>query len=491
MKNFKRLVSVLLVIFFINSSVIDAVIADVKTNNYTVNHHFVFYNHFPDGYHLTQYSDSTSKVMTVLSYPNSITIGGTSGNQVNLERTYNHNSNHWRAYSTIPYWQAANVYNSINNTNKTVLTLYSTSGQVNGFWGNVISPLPLAVGPDLEVVLSGSSVHYTRPAFSVSGLSPNTVYHLGGHFSFHLWGTAQSRVSNSGDSVLANTSEDSGAGLSINTTFIERVIDGGTFRLMPVYTSAASPILSASNVKDVSAVINWNGNGNPSGTSYTLQRRVPGQSWVNRYTGTLLTFSDTGLNNESTYHYRVIVNHIAGSNMNSTSWQNGLEYISLTTTADPAVAAAQEAASRAAAAEEAAKQTLQYAQDAKSAAEQAKQSADNALAELNNETYGLSSLKTRIDKLSTPIIIKATTNNGATAISGSNISPPIVINSAGATHFQLSLDGVNWGDAFPVEGSGNISLGQGLNSIKVRAFNSDIAETNRSYAYSQLILFRI
>lgn len=173
------------------------------------------------------------------------------------------------------------------------------------------------------------------------------------------------------------------------------------------YTKAARPIISVSDIKDVRVTISWNTNGNPTGTNYTLQRRLnASQTWTDIYTGTANQYTNTNLVPETKYQYRVRVNHIAGEDWNTYSYQGGLEYIEVSTTADPAVAAAQEAASKAQAAKEAAEQTLQYSIDAKTAAESVK-------TEVDHPDYGLKALNSKINN-TTPYIQRIYNPKGAT-----------------------------------------------------------------------------
>lgn len=174
-----------------------------------------------------------------------------------------------------------------------------------------------------------------------------------------------------------------------------------------VYTEAARPIISVSDIKDVRVTISWNTNGNPTGTNYTLQRRLnASQTWTDIYTGTANQYTNTNLVPETKYQYRVRVNHIAGTDWNNYSLQGGLEYIEVSTTADPAVAAAQEAASKAQAAKEAAENSAQYSLDAKTAAEVVSD-------KVNHPEYGLEALNSKINN-TTPYIQRIYNPKGAT-----------------------------------------------------------------------------
>ncbi len=287
---------------------------------------------------------------------------------------------------------------------------------------------------------------------------------------------------------------------------------------MIIYTQPARTILSASDIKDTKATIKWNPNGNPSETNYVLQRRIPGQAWVNRYTGYLNTFTDTNLNTETTYQYRVITKHISGNNSRDlASWQNNKEYIEVTTTPDPAVAFAQSASLAAKAAEEAASSAGDKAQKASESAGVAASKADAAyitaldtkdntqliddkdnnnlksVAQLAKEARDkVVSLETKIDNM--PIIQRVYTTNGATA-STTWQSPPIEVSASGATHFQIayrdSNGNNNWGSPININSSGIASLSDGVNVIKVRAYNNNVPLVDRNYAYREIIIFRI
>lgn len=197
------------------------------------------------------------------------------------------------------------------------------------------------------------------------------------------------------------------------------------WRTFVLYTEARQPILSAADIKDTRITLNWLSNGNPGTTTYVLQRKLGGGAWVDRYTGPLLTFTDTGLANETTYDYRVIAKHVSGV----TARDKISDIIKVSTTANPAVAAAQEAASKAEAAKKAAEETLQYSSDAKKAAEKAQQSADTALNQINHSKYGLEALYNKLELSVLPDIKSITSTSNITLAVGQKFE--VKINATG------------------------------------------------------------
>ena len=246
-----------------------------------------------------------------------------------------------------------------------------------------------------------------------------------------------------------------------------------------VWTAAAIPIISFSNIKDKQLTINWNPNGNPSGTIYNIERKIGNGPWstiLSNYTGN--TYTDTNLVEDTTYIYRVKVLHVApigwdgGYGTSDAIWDVYTPEQTVTTTANPAVAAAQEAASAAQAAKLAADSSLQNTQEAKSAAV-------NVYDQVNNADYGLQALNTKIENLKSsvaPVIAKASGINGATCTRNGGFT--IVIQASGADQFRAGLDtndiSSNW-DASNVITLTNIS--PGIHTIFYEAKNSNGAIT--------------
>ncbi len=289
------------------------------------------------------------------------------------------------------------------------------------------------VSPAVSLVMQGRKASF--PGYSFQNLTSNKLYTIGYHPFMQgsgCWGPATYSPGYIGYGPIQGST------------------DGGNFEQpsahnFEIYTEAASPVLSASDIKDTRMTLNWNPNGNDVGTNYTLQRRVKGgPPWTeanNIYTGTGNTFTDTNLIPETEYQYRVRVNHIAGTEMNIYSLQGGQEHIDITTSADPAVAYAQEASSKAQAAKEAAEQTLQYSSDAKAAAVNAESKANITLQEVQDSTYGLSALRNEILNIkntinTAPIIYSLKGVNNATATKTSQITLDASVSNA--THYRVN-----------------------------------------------------
>ncbi len=151
------------------------------------------------------------------------------------------------------------------------------------------------------------------------------------------------------------------------------------------------------------------------------------------------------------------------------------------TATDPAVAAAK-------AAQSAAESTKGFAEEAKLAAK----NTETKTNQLYDYVTGLNldNLNSKVEKLSSRMtgnINAVYTQNGATATT-SDISPPISVNASGVTHFELSIDGVNWVGPYQVSSSGTIALNKGVNTVRVRAYHEDLPNV---YVYSQKTLFRL
>lgn len=148
-----------------------------------------------------------------------------------------------------------------------------------------------------------------------------------------------------------------------------------------IYTPADDPSIILSNITTSNATISWGTNNtNPNSTSYTLQYQelnINGnpqnegdwKAWTTipidgANTTIKLTTTANIFKPDNTYRLRVQVNHIGGASYNIYS-----DYVIFSTSADPAVRAAQEAAIAAQAAKKAAEDSVQYSMDAKNQAE--------------------------------------------------------------------------------------------------------------------------
>jgi len=201
------------------------------------------------------------------------------------------------------------------------------------------------------------------------------------------------------------------------------------------WTAADDPSITISNVTTNKATISWNTNNtNPAGTSYTLKYQVLKENgdptkesdWSpsgnpdlwniipidNQNATTALTTTAEIFQPDHTYRLTVQVNHIGGASYNVYS-----DYVIFSTSSDPAVRAAQEAAIAAQAAKKAAEDTVQYSLDAKTEATGAKNKAQEVYdlvssLELGNVKEDVSFIK---NTMSTPVIQSVKGQNNATA----------------------------------------------------------------------------
>lgn len=257
-------------------------------------------------------------------------------------------------------------------------------------------------------------INYTKGYnFSKNGLTPNTPYDSftgGKPFQFITSGQVR-RISGGSDNYFYRYySKSLKSDIGINVVYgseprIARIvasfINGGTLsNLGQFYTPADDPSIIVSSVTTNTATISWSTNNtNPTNTSYTLQyRRLTGTDINNEaHWGSWTAIPVGGSNNttavavttsifqpENTYQLRVRVNHVGGSSYDVYS-----DYVIFSTTADPAVRAAQEAAIAAQAAKKAAEDNVQHTLDTKVVAEDIK-------SDIRNLEYGLEAISKKI-----------------------------------------------------------------------------------------------
>ena len=330
--------------------------------------------------------------------------------------------------------------------------------------------------------------------FTVNGLTPNTAYPL----SFSSTITYDYWYDEGYDPVEEFTK----AYTDVHTNY--QHFDGSGMPPLAIYlyTEATVPIINFSNIKNNQLIINWNPNGNSLGTNYDVERRIGAAPWTTIASGTTAnSFTDTNLVEETTYSYRVRVNHRAGA-----SWNVYTPEQTVTTTANPAVAAAQEAASAAQAAKLAADSSLQNTQEAKDAAV-------NTYDQISNPDYGLQPIKnsvftdgqsaaqwakmaydkslansdaiTNMQSKMAPIITKIDGYGGATCTQSSTFN--IVVQSSGATQVRTQINDDSWSEWQPLTGKVPVSgLVNGPNTIIV-----EVKENNSASAMGQIIVWKL
>jgi len=130
----------------------------------------------------------------------------------------------------------------------------------------------------------------------------------------------------------------------------------------------------------------------------------------------------------------------------------------------------------------------QAAINAQNAASNAQTAANNTYNQINHSEYGLNALKTKIENINAPIVTQVSTSTGAT-VSTNGQSPTIIVDAGNATHFNLSLDGINWLGEYPISAGGTIAINPGKNEIKVRAYDKSIPPEKRRYGYGRITIF--
>lgn len=309
-----------------------------------------------------------------------------------------------------------------------------------GEWG-----VPLPIVSPVEETINGLN-YLTKFKLSASGLVPNTRYSTtnAGGFS-HAIRTQDIIEPRSGDyfGLFLNKNSGNKIGYGYPNPSNNSYFKPAEILLkydMVFYTPADDPSITISNVTTNKATISWNTNNtNPAGTSYTLRYQVLKEngdpanesdwlpngspdSWPiipidNQNATTALTTTAEVFQPDHTYRLTVQVNHIAGPQYNVYS-----DYVIFSTSTDPAVRAAQEAAIAAQAAKKAAEDTVQYSLDAKNEATESKNKAQEVYdlvssLELNNVKEDVSFIK---NTMSTPVIQSVKGQNNATATHNDN-----------------------------------------------------------------------
>jgi len=333
-----------------------------------------------------------------------------------------------------------------------------------GEWG-----VPLPIVSPVEETINGLN-YLTKFKLSASGLVPNTRYSTtnAGGFS-HAIRTQDIINPRSGDyfGLFLNKNSGNKIGYGYPNPSNNSYFKPAEILLkydMVFYTPADDPSITISNVTTNKATISWNTNNtNPAGTSYTLRYQVLKENgdpanesdWLpngspdtwpiipidNQEATTALTTTAEIFQPDHTYRLTVQVNHIAGPQYNVYS-----DYVIFSTSADPAIRAAQEAAIAAQAAKKAAEDTVQYSLDAKDAAVQAQETAESVLSQVNHSTYGLEAIYNKIDTNTLPDIKKVYNPQGATATNTSSYE--VKINATGIKsnlRYRVICDGFDSG----------------------------------------------
>ncbi len=246
-----------------------------------------------------------------------------------------------------------------------------------------------------------------------------------------------------------------------------------------IFTEIAKPIINFKDIKDTKLTVQWNPMNNPSYTKYTLQRRIGLEAWTTIVSNTTtLSYTDTTLIPETEYQYRLLVTHVLNQDYSYDSSRDIYSDVKhITTTSDPAIAAAQEAASQSLAAKEAAEQTLQYSIDAKNAAINAESKASEAV-EL------IKGLKTEFNATIAPFIKSVKGINNATATKDDHFT--VLVSALNATQYRAGVNGsyTAWQSSPQID----VPLPTvGVNTIEVQARRSDAQDTPIANDYITVI----
>lgn len=233
--------------------------------------------------------------------------------------------------------------------------------------------------------------------------------------------------------------------------------------------------------------IKWNNNGNPTGTNYTLQRRLDGSTtYTDVITQTNMSqYTNSGLGADTKYWYRVRVNA-----------KNGYKFYSnefaVTTSADPAVAAAKAAQSAAesasALAEIARIQSVAAAErtwdttEAKSAATLAKEARDKA----NQTLAAINNVQSSIQGMSAPIVLHVSGKNMSTCTLGSTFD--VVVKTIGATEFRTRADEGGWSSWVSVD---SYATASGISSTGVHTIHVEARNIGGVVSTGQMVIFKL
>jgi len=291
---------------------------------------------------------------------------------------------------------------------------------------------------------SGTYIYKTvQNCKTITGLTPNTIYPLMGYSSFKC---------------------------AVNGRIYEFENVRATFRepldVRYLYTALATPIISFKDIKDNKLTVQWNTMGNPDYTKYTLQRRVSGGNWVDVVIDTTgNSFTDTNLVPETNYEYRLYVKHICHDTWpyytDKYDIYSDIKVVS--TTADPSVAAALEAASQAQAAKEA-------AFSSRTASEKAEAKATEAVELIKGLDTKFTTQLTNIQNQMQPAILSVKTTNGATATKSGSINIVATAINASQYRYRVNNGAFSGWQLSPVINVN--SLSSGVNVIEVQATNS-------------------
>ena len=350
------------------------------------------------------------------------------------------------------------------NSNTTQITLKETSGEYFVETPGLTLRRLRAVGPTILTINNDSIIAtegeqpepetwvYKFPSKTYTGLVPAERYGATVYFT-----------------KLINT-RDPGDVYAENVTYNVLYEDSNTNKLLYLYTDVETPSRpSFESIKDKSLTIKWT-SANRIGTVYSVKRATsPSGPWDNQSiiaTTTDKSYTDTGsgLIPETTYYYCIMATH---SYIDQTATSSIAE---VTTTADPAVAAAQEAASKAAAAQEAALK-------AQAASEKAESKASEAVELIKN----LKTNFTDFEASFSPTIISVKGSNGATATKGNTFS--VDVTASNAIYYRAGVNGnyTAWQQSPRIN---NISLpNSGVNTIEVQAKRSNAENTPLASGY--------
>ena len=194
--------------------------------------------------------------------------------------------------------------------------------------------------------------------------------------------------------------------------------------------------------------------------------------------GVMLDSFDPG----NTYRLRVRVNHSKGASYNCYS-----DYVIFSTSTDPAVRAAQEAAIAAQAAKKATEDSVQYSTDAKNAALAAESKATEAVDLIKALDTKFTTQFTNVQDKLQPTILSVKTTNGATATKSGSINIVATAINASQYRYRVNNGAFSEWQLLPVI---NInSLASGVNVIEVQATNS--LEEGAPVASGYITVFRL
>lgn len=269
----------------------------------------------------------------------------------------------------------------------------------------------------------GGETYFREASLKATGLAPNSKYYADSGTNV-LYAGVVKEIKHISSSELYGKYRNVGFNIDEGYGYLNsnRIVTSPVILKynLEFWTPADDPTIIVTNITTDTATISWDTNNtNPRSTSYTLQYQIlpdggdPSNEshWGNIWTTipiggatttTVTTTTQNIFSQGNIYRLRVQVNHKAGSSYNVYS-----DYVIFSTSTDPAVRAAHEAAIAAQAAKKAAEDSSSYSLDAKSSIDDLKREVTKLQSDVTEILQKLNSLSTSMPQVDTNAIANA------------------------------------------------------------------------------------